>query len=86
MKNGKHIDEFGYTHWFLNDHLHRTDDPAIIHPNGTQAWYLNGDRHCEDGPAIIHSDGKSGYYINDNHLTENEYDEYIMLKNIKNIL
>ena len=35
-----------------DDKIHRTDGPAIEHPNGTVAWYIHGfkwdlDDYCE---------------------------------------
>ena len=36
---------------------HRTDGPAVIHPNGDMAWFQKGELHREDGPAIVRDDG-----------------------------
>ena len=47
----------GEKHWYLEGKLHRTDGPAVEHPNGEKHWYLEGKRHRTDGPAIEYSDG-----------------------------
>jgi hypothetical protein len=50
--------------WYLDGQKHRTDGPAVIWANGTQAWYLNGQRHRTAGPAVIHSDGTRCWWLN----------------------
>jgi len=50
--------------WTRNGELHRTDGPALIRVNGTQAWYIDYKLHRTDGPAIIFADGMLVWYIN----------------------
>jgi hypothetical protein len=50
--------------WQLDGQRHRTDGPAVIWANGTQAWWLNGQRHRTAGPAVIHSDGTRHWWLN----------------------
>jgi hypothetical protein len=50
--------------WYLDGQKHRTDGPAVIWPDGTQAWWLNDQRHRTDGPALIWPDGTQAWYLN----------------------
>lgn len=47
MKQGLHIDKDGNKRWYQNDHLHRTDGPALIFSDGEQQWWINGQRYTE---------------------------------------
>jgi len=71
MKNGLITDFVGNQYWYLNDKLHREDEPAIIHSDGYQAWCINGEYHREDGPAIIRTDGYQAWYLNGKRHREN---------------
>ena len=58
-------DKFGTVTYY--NHLgdrHRTDGPAFIHDDGTEAWYQNGKLHRVGGPAVIHSNGEEYWYQN----------------------
>lgn len=86
MKNGLYVDDYGHQRWFKFGKLHREDGPAVIHPDGTQVWCQLDKLHRIDGPAVTRSDGTCSYYMNDKYLTKNEWEELIMLTNLKNIL
>ena len=43
--------------------LHRTDGPAVIHPNGHKEWWINDKLHREDGPAWIHPNGAEEWWL-----------------------
>jgi hypothetical protein len=58
------VDE-DWVRWYLDGKLHRTDGPAVIWPDGTQAWWLNDQRHRTDGPAVIWPDGQRDWWLND---------------------
>jgi hypothetical protein len=49
--------------WKMDGKRHRTDGPAVIRADGTQAWYLDNKRHRTDGPAVIDSDGYQVWYL-----------------------
>ena len=53
----------GTKYWYQNDKLHRTDGPAVIHPDCIKQWYQNGIRHRSDGPAIECPDGNTCWYF-----------------------
>jgi hypothetical protein len=59
------------TEWYLNGKLHRLNNPAIVHTNGTKLWFSNGKKHRLDGPASVYNDGYKEWWIN-HHL----YDKY----------
>ena len=50
--------------WCVDGRLHRTDGPAVIHPNGDQEWWVNGQRHRTAGPAYIGADGTQEWLVN----------------------
>lgn len=50
--------------WYLNGDLHRTDGPAVIHPDGSKEWWLNNMLHREDGPALEYFSSK-GWWVRD---------------------
>ncbi len=50
--------------WWLNGKRHRTDGPAVIRADGTQAWFLNGKYHRTDGPAIVRQNGVLSWCLN----------------------
>ena len=64
--NWKQIDTHRKPKEYRNEkgQLHRTDGPAVIHPDGSKQWYINGQLHREDGagPASIDSDGTKKWY------------------------
>ena len=41
---------------------HRTNGPAVVHADGTEAWYQQGLLHRTDGAAIIHYTGTRSWY------------------------
>ena len=63
MKNGRY-EEDGTVRWYLNDHLHREDGPAVEWANGSKEWWINGQLHREDGPAVETSDGHRQWCLN----------------------
>ena len=75
----------GHKSWYLNGKYHREDGPAIEWVNGDKSWYLNGKRHREDGPAIEWSDGSQFWYLNGKHYTEQEFNEKMNPKVIKEL-
>jgi hypothetical protein len=48
--------------WYLNDHLHRVDGPAVITASGRQVWYFDGEIHRVGGPAVINPNGNVQWY------------------------
>src|SRR5271157_5966076 len=58
------ISSDGSKYWYLNDHLHRVDGPAIEGSDGSKSWWLNGKRHRVDGPAIEYPNGSKEWYLN----------------------
>ena len=57
------IDKSGNKIWRdKKGYPHRSDGPAIEHPNGTKEWYQNGERHRLDGPAIEFPNGTKHWY------------------------
>jgi hypothetical protein len=50
--------------WQLDGQRHRTDGPAVIWANGTQAWWLNNQLHRTDGPAVIWASGTQFWWLN----------------------
>ena len=75
MKNGKYED-CGTIYWYLNGKLHREDEPAIEHRDGSKEWYLNGKRHREDGPARHWSDGLKEWYLEGLEVAEQDFNEW----------
>jgi gamma-glutamylcyclotransferase (GGCT)/AIG2-like uncharacterized protein YtfP len=63
--------------WHQNNQLHRTDGPAVEHPDGTKSWYQNGKRHRTDGPAVEYPNGIKYWYQNgQRHRTDGPAVEY----------
>jgi hypothetical protein len=48
MRDGLHINADGDKRWYLNDHLHRTDGPAVELANGNKRWCLNDHHYSFD--------------------------------------
>lgn len=69
------VDYRGTKRWYLNNHLHREDGPAVEWSDDSKEWYLNGQLHREDGPAVEWSDGIKRWYLNGKKLTEKEHKE-----------
>jgi hypothetical protein len=70
------------TIYTLNGKIHRDDGPAAEFHNGSKVWFINGKKHREDGPAVERSDGYKTWYINDKELSEKEFNQYILQKNL----
>ena len=85
-KNGKFKDEMGNSFWYLNGKLHREDGPAMILNEGSKFWYLHGMRHREDGPAVEWSNQYKQWFINDVELTEEEFNQWLAKKQLKDNL
>jgi len=67
----------------LNGLLHREDGPAIERSNGSKAWFIDGKAHRGDGPARILSDGTKYWYINNKKLSEKEFNQYLLKRNLE---
>lgn len=50
-------DEEGNKFYYLNDKLHRDNEPAIEMINGDKYWYQHGKLHRLDGPVIELANG-----------------------------
>lgn len=72
----------GTKEWYVNGQRHREDGPAIENADGSKAWLLNGDRHREDGPAIEYINGTQEWWLNDTQLTEEEFNQWRMKKEL----
>ena len=59
----RRVNSAGTEVWYLNGKVHRTDGPAIIHPEGCALWLRNGKLHRLDGPAITHADGSEEWWV-----------------------
>ena len=69
----------------LNGFKHRDDGPAVIYDTGSKAYYYYNKLHREDGPAIIYFDGEERWYINNIRLSEEEFNQYLLQKNLSKI-
>ena len=65
---------------------HREDGPAVLWISGGKEWYINGKRHREDGSAVEWADGTKLYYIDGKKLTKQEFKNYILKKNLEEIM
>jgi hypothetical protein len=50
--------------WYLYNHLHRTDGPAVELNDGTKHWYQDGRLHRSGGPAVEYADGRQWWWQN----------------------
>lgn len=50
---------------------------------GDLICFKDGLYHCEDGPDLINANGDKEWWINNKQLTEEEFNEYIQIKNMK---
>ena len=90
IKNGKaHREDgpaiehkLGYIAWYFEGKKHRLDGPAITWKDGTKKWYLNGELHREDGPACIKSDESKEWWLNDVQFTEDEFNQWLLKKQL----
>ena len=59
----KETDQNGKIVWYKNNKIHRDgNEPAIIHPDGTQEYYKHGLLHRDnDEPAVIQYFSRGGY-------------------------
>jgi hypothetical protein len=83
MKNGLIIDQYGVKRYYLNDHLHRINGPAIEDPNGDKWWCFNGKTHRLDGPAIELSDGAKWWFYHGKYVScssQKQFEQWIRLK------
>lgn len=62
MKNEYITDDFGNKTWYLNDKIHRVDNPAVEMKNGDKFWIQHGLYHRADGPAIEFANGKKYWF------------------------
>ena len=53
---------------------------------GNSFWYLNGKLHREDGPAVEWSNQYKQWFINDVELTEEEFNQWLAKKQLKDNL
>jgi hypothetical protein len=70
IKNGLKINISGTKYWYLNNQLHRVNDPAVEFANGTKFWFFNGRLHRVDGPAIEYASGHKHWYLNGQEYTD----------------
>lgn len=56
----------GYTCYYLGEHLHREDGPAVVYTN-RKAYYYKGKPHREDGPAFIYKGYESWWVDGKRH-------------------
>ena len=49
--------------WYGAGKLHRTNGPAVSHPDGYEEWWFNGKRHRVDGPAVTWANGHQEWFI-----------------------
>ena len=75
------INANGDKEWWLEGKRHRDDGPAIIAVNGNKYWYRNGKLHRTNGPAVEWHNGDIQYWIDGNHVTLNEYNNYVNNEN-----
>ena len=85
MKQGLEIGRDGTKRWYKDDKLHREGGPAVEYTDGTKEWLLNGKLHREDGPALECADGYKAWYINDKLHIEEEYNDYMMVRNFSQL-
>jgi hypothetical protein len=64
MRDGLHTSTNSDKSWYLNDHLHRTDGPAVLWPNGDKEWWLHDQLHRTDGPAVERANGDKRWFLN----------------------
>lgn len=50
--------------WYINGKIHRTDGPALLYPNGSEAWFKDGLIHRDGGPAVTDVTGTKVWYSN----------------------
>lgn len=72
----------GFKEWYVNGVRHRKGKPACLDHDGSSYWWLNGKRHREDGPAIECAAGKRRWYLNGDELTEEEFNQWLMKKEL----
>jgi len=70
-----------FTAYYLDDHLNRTDGPAVEYNNGSKEYYLNGKLHRIDGPAVEFNDGEKAWFIHGKEYSEQSFNDY--LSNLK---
>jgi hypothetical protein len=87
MKITRTVDEYGNI-CYRNEsgQYHREDGPAYESTHGFKAWIVNGMYHREDGPALIWSDGIVRYYLNNKLITEQEFNNHLLIKRLQRIL
>jgi len=73
------------TVYTLNGKAHRENGPAVEWSDGYNVWYINGKVHREDGPAAISPNGSKYWFINDKQLSEKEFNQYVLQKNLNKI-
>lgn len=69
-------------HWYINGERHRVDNPAVEWASGDREWYCNDKLHHEEGPAIEWADGKKEWYLNGKKIEEEEFNHWLMKKNL----
>ena len=72
--------------WYMNGILHREDGPALLFQDGRGLWFRNGLPHREDGPAITYFGGRQEWYIDGHEYIEEEFEQYIARKQLKDSL
>ena len=84
------VDKYGTKWWWLNDHLHREDGPAVEYTNGAKSWYLNGKCHREDGPAIESMNEINFWILNGQFIAKGKrpdnWDELVAFSIVKKVM
>ena len=83
MRQGLIVDVDGTKRWYKDDKLHREDGPAIEKTTGDKSWWFNDKLHREDGPAMECLSGYKEWYLNGVKQTEEEYNDYMLVRNFK---
>jgi hypothetical protein len=78
----QYSDHIKYT---LNGECHREDGPALEFHNRSKYWFINGKYHREDGPAIEYANGSKYWFINGKELSEDEFNQYLLQRNLSKI-
>jgi len=77
------ISSTGNKWWYLDDHLHREDGPAVEYDDGTKYWYFHGQCHRLDGPAQEYTDGSKFWWYYGKYIkcsSQKEFEQLIKLR------
>lgn len=71
----------GWEEWYVEDKKHRNNGLPAITGQGKE-WYIQGKRHREEGPAIDLSSGYKEWWINGEHLSEENFNKWLLKKQL----